>query len=716
MTVQSNNHTTTVLVAALAAFAFACAHLSSAAAAADCGNEVIRGEQGSLALSDCRAYELVSPGSNPLVSASGDVNFGVRAADNGDAIAYFSYYPFEGSTSSGFFFRALRNPGGWTPETMSPQVLPPAATTKLICDAAELNYSDDLLASVLRIGRDIKEEFPGASFCSQPPDELVPGEPRGFANLLRRATPSSPYELVNRTPSGVAPANAQFQDASDDLTHIVFGEDAQLTPEAPSGYNLYLWAEGAMRLVSFLPNGVPVRGDLAGATQHATAAEVTGGTFNGTAPIINAVSSNGERVFFYANGNLYLRENAAKPPAATPTCGLSEPGLACTRQIDRSFGEGSSGGGAFQYASADGSRVFFTDESKLTFSSHAAAGKPDLYEYNLASNVLVDRTPGVAGAYVRGFSGAARDGSRLYFVANSVLTDVQQNDHGETAQSGQPNLYLLENGTLTFVATLNPTSDRSAWSFEWTPEGGKAPTGGAANLATRTSPNGRYFAFNSARGLTGPVDTGQIFLFDAVSHSLTCASCPPDGGIPPGGTAIPAPIMTTEINAPAYLPRGLTDNGQLFFTSIQPLLPTDSDGAADVYEYHEGELHLISDAMGGGPSYFFDASVGASDVFFATSDALVRVDTDKSLSLYDARVNGGFPEPPPPPVPCSGDDSCRAGTETSPPGTAATSTESGPGNVRPRKKCKHGQVKRHGRCIKKHRKRTKHQGRKGAHR
>jgi hypothetical protein len=712
MTARCTNRTTTVLMAAFVALACALAHLPGAAAAADCSNEAIRADQGALALPECRAYELITPGSTPLVSSSGDVNFGVRAAGDGNAIAYFSYYPFQGATSSGFFFRARRNPGGWSLEAMSPQVLP-GASTQVICDAAELNYSEDLLASVLRIGRDIKEELPGASFCPQPQDELVPGEPRGFANLLRRAAPGAPYELVNQTPEGASPANAQFQDASDDLSHIVFGEDAQLTPEAPLGYNLYLWAGGTVRLVSFLPNGTPVRGDLAGATKHFTPGGAAGGTTNGTAPITNAVSSNGERVFFYANGNLYLRENAAQPPAATPACGASEPGFACTRQIDRSFGEGSSGGGVFQYASADGSRVFFTDESKLTLPSSAAAGKPALYEYNVASRALVDRTAGVAGADVRGFSGAAKDGSRLYFVAKSVLTGAQQNAHDEVAQSGQPNLYLLENGVLVFIATLDPTSDRSAWSFELSPEGGQAPTGGGATLATRTSPDGRYFAFNSARGLTRPADAGQIFLFDAVSGSLTCASCPPGGDEPPGGSRIPAPIMTTEVNAPAYLPRGLTDHGQLFFTSIQALLPSDADGVADVYEYRDGELHLISDPASPGPSFFFDASAGASDVFFATSDRLVRSDTDNALNLYDARVDGGFAEPPPPAAAsCPAGESCRTGADAPATGIPATSTATGPGNVKPAKRCRRGKVRRHGRCVKK----SKHHKRRGVHR
>ena len=603
-------------VVVLALLALACVK-TQPAGAAGCVHEVIRAEQGATtqALPDCRAYELVSPENTPLVDSSGGVNFGAKAANDGSAMAYFSYYPFQGSPSSGFFFRAHRRATGWMLEAMSPQVVPGAATTYVICDATELNYSQDLSASVLRIGRDIKEEHPGSSSCPQPQDEIAPGEPRGFANLLRRAAPGAPYELVNLTPPGASPANAQFQDASDDLSHIAFGEEAELTPEAPSGYDLYLWNSGTVRLVSFLPSGTPVRGDLAGATQHLTNDQAAGGSFYGTAPITHAVSADGERVFFYAEGNLYLRESAGQQPTAAGPCSEAEPERACTVQVDASRGPGNSGGGVFQYASADGSRVFFTDESRLTFPSSAAAGKPDLYEYDVESHVIRDRTLGASeAADVRGFAGAAEDGSRLYFVAKSALTGAQENAQGEIAQAGQPNLYLLEEGTLIFVATLEPSSDGSAWVEMIPQKGGPPMSEEAPKPSIRISPDGRFFAFNSVRGLSGgPAGTRQIFLYDAASGSLACASCLPGGGAPPGPSRVPSPILTTEVRAPAYLPRGLTDKGQLFFTTTQALLSADTDEAADVYEYQQGELHLISDGTGAGPSFFFDASAGGSD-------------------------------------------------------------------------------------------------------
>lgn len=726
--IRRGNRGVALVISAIVALMLAYLGHPGSAAADGCANQSIRAEQGAaaLALPQCRAYELIGPNSTPLVSSTGDVSYGVRAADDGNAVAYLSYYPAPDSPSSGWFYRARRGAAGWSLEAMSLQVLPGAAT-KLICEATELNYSQSLDASVLRIGREIKQEFPGSSFCSQPLEEVVPGEVRGFANLLRRPAPDAPYELINPPPVAGAPSNAQFQDASDDLSHIAFGEEAQLTPEAPAGYNLYLWVGGALRLVTFLPNGSPVHGDLAGATSHRVIPDGSsldveiGGSYTGTAPIINAVSADGERIFFYANGNLYLRQNAGQEPTAAGPCAFAEPERACTLQIDISKGAGSSGGGVFQYASVDGNRVFFTADRQLTFPSSAAAGKPALYEYNVESRTVVDHTLGAAAAAdVSGFSGGSEDGARLYFVAKGALTGSQQNAAGETAQAGQPNLYLLEDGSVTFIARLDPVADRSAWGYELSAqEDGPPEVGVGSTLSTRTSPDGRYFAFNSVRGLSGGASgTRQIFLYDAVSGTVSCASCPSGGVLPPGQSALPGPITTTGTEAPGYLPRGLTNEGQLFFTTVQPLVPADTDGVADVYEHRQGELHLLSHGAAPGPSYFFDASVGAGDVFFATSDALVRADTDNALNLYDARVGGGFAEPPAPAPPCAAGESCRgAGSGAPATGILNTRFETGAGNVAAGKRCKRGKVKRKGRCVKKkrHRKHSEPRGdRRGA--
>jgi hypothetical protein len=443
------------------------------------------------------------------------------------------------------------------------------------------------------------------------------------------------------------------------------------------------------------------------------------------------VSADGERVFFEANGNLYLRENAGKAAAADANClTTSEVGLACTLHLDRSLGAGSDGGGVFQFASRDGGRAFFTSDHALTFPSSAQAGKPALYEYRVEDRELVDLTLNSSGAAnVLGFSGGSDDGSHLYFVARGVLTGSEQNGRGEAAQSGQPNLYLFREGTVTYVATLSPWDegaelggkDRQDW---WEPTAG--------HLRTAWSPSGRYLLFQSHKALTGfdssPAEPDlcgvgdpaceELFLYDAEEGDLSCVSCDPGGARPVADTRL---VERQEFQrifpGPRYAPRVVLDSGQVFFETQNQLSARDVNGFQDVYEYRSGSARLITSGAAEGGSAFADASADGSDVFFVTPEALVRSDDDGGLpSIYDARIDGGFPEPPLPPGPCSAEETCRLPAPLPPSsGAPATVGFAGTGNVRPRR-CQHGRVRRAGHCVKKAQRHRKHGHRRKAQR
>lgn len=704
--------------------------LPPSAQAAECPNEAIRAQQGTAALTlpDCRAYELVSPGSIPSVSAETKLDFGGgKAAPDGNALSYYSRYPALGSETSSETWLSKRTANGWIVTSLDPQMTP-NPTKKAVCQPG-VALSENLDAYLLSAGGELySSEIPSVhGECSKPAEELIPGEPRGYANLYLRVD-SSPWALVNPVPVGVTPNNATYQAASSDLSKVVFSESAQLTPESPPGYNLFEWADGVVHLIGILPTGEPVPAKLAAATRSWN---TEFGPQAGLAPVSHAVSADGERVFFEANGNLYLRANATQPPAATADCRTSEPGLACTLQLDRSSGAGASGGGVFQFASRDGERVFFTSDHALTFPSSAVSGKPDLYEYNVSTNELVDLTVASSGsANVRGISGGSDDGSHLYFVARGVLTGSEQNAQGEVAQAGQPNIYLVRDRSLTYVATLSPWTDDEGGrdKFNWWE---------TARLKTAWSPSGQYLVFSSFKSLTGfdntPEEVGvdvcedqptceELFLYDADAEDLSCVSCDPGGAKPVANTRL---VMRQEFQrftpGPRYAPRVVLDSGQVFFETENPLSARDVNGFQDVYEYRAGNLNLISSGTGQGGSGFVDASANGSNVFFVAPDALVPSDTEGVLSVYDARVGGGFAEPLPPPAPCAGEDSCRSSGPVSPPSSAAgTHGFVGPGNVRPRR-CKKGKVRRGGRCVKKkahrryHRQRnaSSRQGRKG---
>jgi hypothetical protein len=699
-------------------------YLAPSAQAATCSNEAIRAEQGAAALSlpDCRAYELASPGSIPSLSKLSTLDFGGgKASPEGNAISYFSRYPAVGSQTSSETWLSRRTANGWTLTSLDPQ-LTPAPTENAICQPG-VSLSEALDAFLLSAGGDLESvEVSASGECGIPAKELVPGEPSGYANLyLRRG--DGPYALVNPTPVGVTPANATFQAASSDLSRVVFSEAAELTPESVPGSNLFEWSDGSVRAIGILPNGAHVPAKLGAATREWGGGELSGPLL-GLAPVSHAVSADGERVFFEANGNLYLRENAGQAPAAVADCRTtSEPDLACTLQLDRSIGAGSDGGGVFQFASRDGSRVFFTSDHALTFPASAQAGKPDLYEYDVSVGKLTNLTAvgSSEAANVRGFSGGSDDGSHLYFVARGVLTGSEQNGQGEVALPGQPNLYLARDGDLTYVATLSP--------WEAVPIGGKdqhnwwetAQTGAEfGHLKTAWSPSGGYFLFSSRKSLTGfdntPSEPGlcgseaceELFLYDAEAEELSCVSCDPGADRPVAHTRL---VERAEFlrfaPGPRYAARVVLDSGQVFFETENSLSARDVNGFQDVYEYRSGGLSLISSGTGEGGSAFVDASADGRDVFFVTPEAPVRADRDRLPSIYDARVNGGFAEPPLPPAPCAGED-CRP---PGPPPPAAlpppTVTVVGPGNVRPRK-CKRDSVRRAGRCVKKAKRHHKH--------
>ncbi|HEU4737642.1 MAG TPA: hypothetical protein VFS54_01030 [Solirubrobacterales bacterium] len=700
--------------------------LAPCAQAATCPNEAVRAEQGSaaLALPDCRAYELVSPGSTPSQDIfSKQVFGGGRAAFDGDALSYFSRYPARGSDTSSETWLSRRTVDGWSVEGLVPQMTP-SPTTNGECQPG-VAFSEQLDTYLLSAGGEIYSAQSPPSLigeCEAPQEEIVPGEPHGYSNLYLHRE-GSPYLLANPVPPEKTPANATYQAGSSDLSRIVFSEGAQLTPEAPFGVNLFEWADGIIRLIGVLPNGEPVPAKLGAATENWGGG---GGALKGLAPVSHAVSDDGERVFFEAGGSLYVRQNAGQAPAADANCvTTSEPDLACTLQLDFSFGPGAHGGGVFQFASSDGERAFFTSDHKLTLSSKAEPGRPDLYEYRVDSHELMDLTVSSSGtASVRGISGGSDDGSHLYFVARGILTGSEQNDQGEVAQSGQPNLYLAREGSLTYVATLSPWEekpvpggkDRSSW---WEPNAG--------NLSTAWSPSGRYLLFSSYKPLTGfdntPAAPGlcvfrsgppcqELFLYDAETEALNCVSCSPDDERPVAHTEL---VERQEFKrfgpGPRYAPRVVLDSGQVFFETENALSPTDVNGFQDVYEYRAGSLNPISSGKAEGGSGFVDASADGSDIFFTTSQSLVRADGDGGRpSIYDARINGGFAEPPLPLEPCTSDEACRSiGRIPSPPlATPLTATFVGEGNVRPRR-CKPGKVRREGRCLKKGKRHRKHQ-------
>ena len=593
------------------------------AAQAACPNENSRGGY-SAALPNCRAYEAVVPpnkfSAQPLtIHAASQFS---QAANDGNRFAWASAEVLPGSRSAGLEDIATRGASGWSSEDVLPLQFYNGDRCAWVGGAGVAAFSPDLSKAVVR---DNQEGF--NSCHGGEPVEVVPGETPDVLNLLLRDNTNGAYRLLDAPPPGVEATSAGLIAVSADLNLVIFNNGAALTPEAPNG-GTFEWSEGVVRLLKFtLPSGAPVEGSLV------------------------SISPDGSELFFTAGGNLYVRVNRER-----------------TIQLDEARGgPGPGGGGSFAGLTADDSQVFFTDDASAGLTSDTVPGSgPNLYRYDVGTGRLSDLTP-VAHAEA-GLQGISEDGAYVYFTAKAVMSGSQANQFGETAESGQSNLYLSHGGTIVFVKH-----------------------GGG-----EVSPNGAYLAFGGAGS--------KIELYSAAANRFECASCNPFG------------VATAVENS-----SGVSSNGQVFFQTPAALSPRDTNGQADVYEYdYAGGLHLISTGTSSSESRLLGSSASGNDVFFLGRQALLPGEPNGEFQgIYDARVDGGFPATEVPA--CTTADACRAAPAPQPSifGEPASQTFSGAGNItspeakpkaKPKAKpvkCRKGFVKKKGKCVKKPKRKAK---------
>lgn len=668
---------------------------------------------GALVLADGRAWELVSPPDKlgariEPISETGVV----QAASGGGALTYLASTPTEPEPqgdSNEVQVLSTRGHGGWS----SRDIAAPhdSATGKGHGISQEYRFfSEDLSAAVL-----------------QPFGEFVPelsaeaSEQTAYLRSLDASCGSSCYRPLvtaanapgvkfgeeGRCESGGGSfsqtvCGPTFLGATGDLSHVVLRSRAALRTGA-GAEQLYEWAGGQLALISVLPGGEPAPEGPAKLGLEDREAR-------------RAISDDGSRIVWGWGSNVYMRD---VPSEETIQLDLAEPGcLSCV-----------SGGGQFQIASVDGSRVFFTDTQRLTKDA-GEAGKPDLYECQIvepAACSLTDLTPSSGeSANVQGeVLGASEDGSRVYFVADGVLSKTP-NATGESATPGRPNLYVRRAGKTAFIAALSAED-----SHDWTD---------FRKMPVRVAPHGEWLEFMSQLSLTGydnrDVSSGQpaaeVYVYGAGTTRVVCASCDPTGARPIGveykklepgsgglvggprdvwpSTAlvaanVPGWIMIKIEGEARYQPRYLSDSGRLFFNTADRLVPQDANGTQDVYQYEPpgvggctsssvtfgersgGCVGLVSSGGSAQESAFLDASETGGDVFFLTAAKLTPQDVDAALDVYDAHEctsdSPCIPISPAQSPPCTTEASCKASPTSQPSifGAPSSATFSGAGNL-----------------------------------
>jgi hypothetical protein len=688
---------------------------------------------GAFTLPDGRAYELVSPPQKQgslINNSQGSIS---EAAEDGSAITYQAAVPTE-PRPEGFpnvvQILSKREASGWqTKDLTYPVVSAPGPAPEVASGREYRFFSSNLSHAVLQPLGPLTGCMTGEG-APQPCISPAASEPTAFLENLESDAFSPLVTGCPESPEPCAPevrehanvpagtifgirqegedteciANAYcgpiFVAATPDFSHVVLESDTALAGGEKAVGGLYEWTAGKLAFIGMEPT--PSNSEHGKDMAHGP----------------HGISRDGSRVILNGTSEGHtglLLHDTVSGETLTLNEGLPE--------------------GTFQGANAEDSRVFFSAGGELyVYETTSVPGAP------LAGKATdLTEAQGVSGLVL----GVSEDGSYVYFVSPGVLS-------GSRATAAGDNLYVDHyDGTTwnaTFIAALS-SSDSAEW--ETTLE----------KQLTRVSPSGKYLAFMSEASLTGydnrDATTGrpvaEVYLYHVEGEhgsSMTCVSCDPTGARPNGvdykqledvaatyeawnGDALVAadlPGWQTTLLLKGipevYQPRYLSDSGRLFFNSADVLVPQDTDGTTDVYEYEPegipegpdscsraraggseifkqarefdragregreaaGCVALISSGDSSEQSGFLDASEDGGDVFFLTTAKLVAQDRDTAYDVYDAHECTRASPCPSPPVeapPCETEASCKASPSPQPPiyGVGPSGTFIGPGNV-----------------------------------
>ncbi|HEX3911742.1 MAG TPA: hypothetical protein VHW67_13685 [Solirubrobacteraceae bacterium] len=575
-------------------------------------------------LPDGRAWELVSPVEKRGVSVEPLSHEGglIQAAANGKGFAFIAAAPVGEEEPAGNrapepaqLIASRGSAGSWSTRNLT---TPNAAAQGIQANERREYqfFSEDLALGAV---------FPVEPLQSSQTTEAATGLPVYLRDTGCATAPCyQPVTKTSTSKAGVSPLGA----STPDLKHIGLitseGLIERSAEEAEPG-------EGHLRTVSIFPSGQAATGILGFGTTFKPAGQV----FQGAR---NVISRDGSRVAWgqeIAGANFHLYQTEFKE-GNTETAQVDEPneeaGLAAPSTPPLPV---------YQTSSIDGSRLFFTDNQRLTSNaSKEDEFSGDLYVFERgkpAGERLTDLTPTLSAsesaAVLAGVIGAGEDGSYVYFVANGVLAEGVSPGKciGGGLRSAKCNLYEVHNNGSgwekpKFIARLSNEDGP-----DWGPISSKRTEYKVVEMTSRVSPNGHYLAFMSDQRLTGynnnDANSGEpdeeVYLFNAQANEgsgrLTCASCNPTGAQPIGihdvqesgeGRGLLVDrlgIWSTEFEETAnahwlaasvpgwtnlddreslYQSRYLSNSGRLFYNASDSLVKQDvNNGKEDVYQY-----------------------------------------------------------------------------------------------------------------------------------
>jgi hypothetical protein len=217
-------------------------------------------------------------------------------------------------------------------------------------------------------------------------------------------------------------------------------------------------------------------------------------------------------------------------------------------------------------------------------------------------------------------AGSTGDGTRIFFSTEESMlpsdTDTAEDAYARNADGG-----------LTHISD-HPTTEPDA------------NTG--ASFVTAPAAGARVLFHTTERLLGTDTDTS----FDVYARNA-------DGTL---SHLTDHPTTNPDTNITAGFGGASADGTRIFFFTAESLLPTDTDGAQDVYARNsDGSLTHISDHPGTNPDAnipvtFGRASADGARAFFTTAESMLVSDTDIAADVYGVRPAPPGPGPGPGPA------------------------------------------------------------------
>lgn len=649
---------------------------------ASCPNEGMSGFQASLP--DCRAYEVVNQAnSHDLANIVGSYGW-----PEGEHVYYRSFLPIPGSEPrEGVIgrFLATRTLSGW----MSAPVSPPQGE-----GPKTLTLGVQQTAEPVAFTSDFAQAFVNSSFHN--PSESPLRDEANAVSVQRLSLTSSELETLSLPDSGVLTqpmvetpgclalgftngCGMFLGGASADGSRVFFQTEVKLptapgTPQPLSDEvgEIYERTDGHTYLVGVMPDGsVPACG-----ADFAMPPSSTRQTKQGRLP--GAVAPRGANVVFSAStcteGGLFLRDVVHGTTVPLP-------GTAFNARASTGPGE---------------------EEKLITWGS----GK--LYEYDVATDrtVEIGADPGNSPTEV-----GVTDGDVLAYTPDGAYVWFLGPEEG---------IYRWHEGeaepTLVPGTQLGGYTQKGSGGSEETPGYGQFE----ANMPVST-PDGEHLLFLDSTSLVSSFNSGgdlEAYVYDANSGEVTCISCTPAG----------APEQTDEHGKGVRLidvshgfgaevrfetpspPFISDDGGRAVFETTEALVPWDTNGTEDVYEWSRastngctaetptyaavdgGCLYLLSSGLGEevpntqgvtDGTHLVGASEDLKDVYMQSGEAFLP-GLDNGGHVYDVRVDGGFAPHTTPSPGCEAGQCQTAPGESAVVGEPTTEVFAGTGNEKPR--------------------------------